>query len=281
MKPPHDAARSAHTAAGAPAGGKVVVVTGGTRGIGRGLVESFLERDCAVAFCGRSAASVDATVAALASRTVVGVVADVTDEAGMTKLWDEAAATFGRVDVWVNNAGISAPRRPFAELPVQQVRDLVDTNLLGTLTGSSVALRGFLAQGSGQLWNMEGFGSGGQMAPGMAAYGASKRAVTYFTKALLKDTKGTPVQVGLLSPGIVLTDLLVGDYEGDPDQLAKAKKIFNILGDRVETVAPWLVDRVLATDRTGAHVQWLTKPKAFGRFASAPLRKRDIFGTAA
>ena len=261
--------------------GKVVVVTGGTRGIGRGLVEAFLDRGCSVAFCGRSPASVDATVAELQGRSVVGVVADVTDEAGMTKLWDAATATFGRVDVWVNNAGISAPRAPFHELPVSQARAVLETNLLGSMTGSSVALRGFFDQGRGQLWNMEGFGSGGQKMAGMATYGASKRAVTYFTKALLKDTKGTAVQVGLLSPGIVVTDLLVGDYEGNPQQLAKAKKVFNILGDRVETVTPWLADRVLATDRTGAHVQWLTKLKALGRFASAPIRKRDLFGTPA
>jgi NAD(P)-dependent dehydrogenase (short-subunit alcohol dehydrogenase family) len=260
---------------------KVVVVTGGTRGIGRGLVEAFLDRGCAVALCGRSAASVDAAVAGLNGRSVTGVVADVSDEAAMQKLWDEAVSTFGRVDVWINNAGVSAPRGPVHDIDLQQVRDAVDTNLIGTITGSAVALRGFLAQGSGQLWNMEGFGSGGQMAPGRAAYGASKRAVTYFTKALLKDTKGTPVQVGLLSPGIVATDLLTGDYDGRPEQLEKAKRVFNILGDRVETVTPWLADRVLATHRTGAHVQWLTKPKAFGRFATAAFRKRDIFTPAA
>ena len=256
---------------------RVVVVTGGTRGIGRGLVEAFLDRGCAVAFCGRSASSVDTAMADLSGRSVTAVVADVVDEPAMQKLWDEAVSTFGRVDVWINNAGVSAPRGPVHELDLQRVRDAVDINLLGTMTGSAVALRGFLAQGSGQLWNMEGFGSGGQMAPGMAAYGASKRAVTYFTKALLKDTKGTPVQVGLLSPGIVATDLLTGDYDGKPAELEKAKRIFNILGDRVETVTPWLADQVLATSRTGAHVQWLTKPKAFGRFATAGFRKRDIF----
>jgi short-subunit dehydrogenase len=206
----------------------------------------------------------------------LSIVADVTDEAGMQKLWDETVAQHGRVDVWINNAGISAARKPFAELDLDEARRVVDVNLVGVLTGSAVALRGFLAQGHGQLWNMEGFGSGGQKAPGMAVYGASKRAVTYFTQALLKDTKGTPVQVGLLSPGIVLTELLTGDYESDPEGFAKAKKVFNILGDRVETVTPWLVDRVLSTDRTGAHVQWLTKRKAFARFATA-FRKRDLF----
>ena len=261
--------------------GKVVVVTGGTRGIGRGLVEAFLDRGCAVAFCGRSATTVDAAMADLKGRQATAVVADVADEPAMQKLWDEAVSSFGRVDVWINNAGVSAPRGPVHELDLQRVRDAVETNLVGTMTGSAVALRGFLAQGSGQLWNMEGFGSNGQMAPGLSAYGASKRAVTYFTKALLKDTKGTPVQVGLLSPGIVATDLLTGDYDGQPEQLAKAKRIFNILGDRVETVTPWLADKVLATSRTGAHVQWLTRPKAFGRFATAPIRKRDIFGSSA
>ncbi len=246
---------------------KVVVVTGGTRGIGRGLVEEFGKRGCRVATCGRTAVD---------TADVLSLVADVTDEAGMQKLWDETVAAHGRVDIWINNAGISAPRKTFAELDLDVARRVIDVNLIGAMTGSSVALRGFLAQGHGQLWNMEGFGSGGQKAAGMAVYGASKRALTYFTQALLKDTKGTPVQVGLLSPGIVLTDLLTGDYAGDPEGFAKAKKVFNILGDRVETVTPWLADQVLSTDKTGAHVQWLTKPKAFARFATA-FRKRDLF----
>jgi NAD(P)-dependent dehydrogenase (short-subunit alcohol dehydrogenase family) len=247
--------------------GKVVVVTGGTRGIGRGLVTEFLARGSRVATCGRTAADVG---------PALGVVADVTSEADMQALWDATVAAYGRVDVWINNAGISAPRRTFPELDLDVARRVVDVNLLGAMTGSSVALRGFGAQGGGQLWNMEGFGSGGQKAAGMAVYGASKHALTYFTQALRKDLKGSPVQVGLLSPGIVLTDLLVGDYEGDPEAFEKAKKVFTILGDRVETVTPWLVDRVLRTDRTGAHVQWLTRRKAFFRFATA-FRRPDLF----
>jgi hypothetical protein len=82
-----------------------------------------------------------------------------------------------------------------------------------------------------------------------------------------------------LSPGIVATDLLVGDYDGQPEALAKAQRIFNILGDRVETVTPWLVDGVLKTSKSGARVAWLTRPKAAGRFFGAFVlqRKRDIF----
>ena len=111
----------------------------------------------------------------------------------------------------------------------------------------------------------------------MVSYGATKRAVNYLNKALQKEVKGTPVQVCTLSPGIVVTDLLVGDYDTSSPEWAKAKKIFNILGDSVETVTPWLAERVLATNKSGAKVAWLTTGKAFGRFMAAGFNKRDLF----
>jgi short-subunit dehydrogenase len=113
---------------------------------------------------------------------------------------------------------------------------------------------------------------------GLAPYGSTKRAVTYVTKTLIKELKGTPVGMGYLSPGIVVTDLLVEDYADDPEKWAKVQKTFNILGDTVETVTPKLVEGVLSTDKHGARVEWLTTPKAFGRFATAAFRKkRDLF----
>lgn len=260
---------------------KTVVITGGTRGIGLGLARELLARGSNVAICGRSQESVDKAVAELAAPgRVVGAVADVTDEDAISRLWYAAHTAFGGVDIWINNAGISTSRQPLHEADAKEIRSVVETNLLGAIVGSRVALRGFLAQGRGALWNMEGFGSNGMTSPGMAPYGATKRAVTYLSKALLKETKGMGVEVGRLSPGIVLTDLLFGDYDGQPEQLEKAKKIFNILGDRVETVTPWLAERVLAHKGTGGHIQWLTKPKAFGRFATAGFRKRDLFADA-
>ena len=257
---------------------KTVVITGGTRGIGLGLARELLARGCKVAICGRSQESVNKALAELgAPDRAVGVVADVTDEAALSQLWYAAHTAFGGVDIWVNNARISISRLPLHEVDAKELRGVVETNLLGAIVGSRVALRGFIAQGRGALWNMEGFGSGGQTAPGMAPYGASKRAVTYLSKALVKETKGLPVEVGRLSPGIVLTDLLFGDYDGQPEQLEKAKKIFNILGDRVETVTPFLAEKLLSHKGTGGHIQWLTKSKAFGRFATAGFRKRDLF----
>ncbi|TIC88046.1 SDR family oxidoreductase [Nocardioides sp. GY 10113] len=265
--------------ASAPGSGRVVVVTGGTRGIGLGLAREFLARGCRVALCGRSAEAVEKALAELgAGDRCTGLATDVGDRSAVQALWDHAVATFGRVDVWVNNAGLSAPRGALAEQPEETVEAVLRTNVLGAYNGSAVAQAGMAAQpGGGWIWNMEGFGSRGEHQPGMATYGASKRAVNYLTEALVRDVKGTPVKVGFLSPGIVATDLLVGDYDGRPEEFEKVRRIFNILGDRVETVTPWLADGVLAAGKNGARVAWLTKPKAMGRFMTAGFRKRDIF----
>ncbi|KHL15790.1 short-subunit dehydrogenase [Mumia flava] len=264
------------------AAGRVVVVTGGTRGIGLGLARELLARGCRVVVCGRSPERLADAVTELGAAgdpfAVTGLVADITDRTALSALWDHAVATFGRVDVWINNAGMSAPRRPLAEVPSEAVETVVATNLVGTVHGCAVASAGLAAQsGGGWIWNMEGFGSDGQIQPGMAVYGASKRGVSYLTAALVKETKGTSVKVGSLSPGIVATDLLVDDYDGQPEAFEKARRIFNILGDRVETVTPWLAERLLAEPKHGAKVAWLTRSKAFGRFMTAGFRSRDIF----
>lgn len=256
-----------------------VVVTGATRGIGYGLARELLARGCQVALCGRDAEAVAAAVDSLGP-SATGIAADVRSYDDLQRLWDHADDQFGAVDVWVNNAGMSVRRGPFAELNPTDLDALIATNLLGVMNGAHVAVNAMLAQGRGQVWNMEGFGSNGQIAAGIAAYGATKRAVSYFTKALLKDIEGLPVQVNYLSPGIVATDLLVDDYAGDAAALAKAKKLFNILGDRVETVTPWLAEHILATHRSGARVAWLTRRKAALRFATA-FRRRDIFAESA
>ena len=111
----------------------------------------------------------------------------------------------------------------------------------------------------------------------MSVYGTAKRAVRYYTRSVIKETKKTPIKVGLLSPGIVITDFLTENYQGDPEGFEKAKKIFNILGDSVETVTPWLVDKILQNQKSGASFKWLTPSKAFIRFLTARFRSRDLF----
>ncbi|XVU21204.1 SDR family oxidoreductase [Actinoplanes sp. CA-054009] len=246
----------------------VVVVTGGTRGIGQGLVRSFRGLGADVAYCGR-------TISEDPPDGVLAVTADVTVREDVRKLWDATVDRFGRVDIWVNNAGLSTSRRPLWELPPDEIDSVVAVNLGGTLQASAVVLEAMLAQGHGALWNMEGLGSTGQIVAGLTPYGATKRGLTYATLAMAKELKGTPVKACLLSPGMVVTDLLTRDYE--PAELEKAKKVFNILADRVETVTPWLAGQVLKGTRNGGRVAWLTNRKAAYRFATAAFHKRDLF----
>jgi len=244
--------------------GRVVVVTGGTKGIGRGLVEEFVKRGCKVVYCGRSETSIPGAE---------GVVADVTRREEIQKVWDFAVHTHGPVDIWINNAGMSPPRRNLWELDPADIDATLDLNLRAVLHGCAVVLERMLAQGKGALWNMEGLGSNGMTRPGLTTYGTTKRALTYVTDSLAGELAGTPVTVHHLSPGMVVTDLLTQGYaDGD---LAGYKKIFNILADRVETVTPWLVDRILAGGRNGSRVAWLTRRKALWRFMTA-FRGRDV-----
>lgn len=253
---------------------RTVVVTGGTRGIGLGITRALLERGHRVAVCGTDTERIEKLRAELPD-TALLVPADVTDRAQLQALWDATRARFGRVDLWINNAGITHTRTPMWELPAADAEKVVATNLLGAINGSAVAIAGMADTGGGHVWNMEGLGSDGRMVPGLSVYGASKRALTYLTKALAKEVPAG-VSVGLLSPGMVVTDLLTHGY-ADPEELAKARKIFNILADRVETVAPWLAEHAVARPRNGAHVRWLTTPKVIGRFATAAFRRRDLF----
>lgn len=259
-----------------------VVITGSTRGIGRGMAVEFLRRGHDVVVSSRGEAAVDETVAALQAdwpeRRVVGRACDVADYGQVQQLWDAAVDGLGSVDIWVNNAGRDGVKAPFFAVPPEDYALTVQTNLIGLMNGCRVAIPGMYQQGSGRIFNMEGFGSNGQVRPAVAPYGSTKYAVKYLTKALALELKDTPVKMCYLSPGIVVTDLLVPPPDQRGERWEKSKKILNILADTVETVTPWLVDGMLAADRNGAAVRWLTPGKVRWRFLTSLFRKRDVFG---
>jgi len=253
---------------------KHVVITGGTRGIGLGLARAFGDLGCRVTICGRSPASVEQGLAALDHELAAGRPCDVTSREDVQRLWDFAAER-APVDLWINNAGLANPRGPLLEQDPADYERVLGANVLGVFHGTAVAALGMKAQGGGWIWNMEGLGSDGRMVDGLIPYGSSKRAMTYLSLGFVRELKGTPVKLGRVSPGMVLTDMLLAETREAPDW-EQMKKVFDILADRVETVCPWLARRMLAATRHGTRVAWLNGPKIAARFALAPLRRRRL-----
>lgn len=260
---------------------KRVVITGSTTGIGLGLADSFLSLGCSVTISGRYQINLDKVYDLLAAKyeniRLLAQSCDVTEYDQVQILWDVAKTHFGSVDIWINNAGVGHPRIDTCNYSPSLIKEVVNTNIKGAIYGSVVALKGMLEQGFGGIYNMEGLGSSGPIVRGLALYGASKSALSYLTKSMAKETQGTPILVGGLRPGMVVTKLITEQYDGYPEKWERSKRTFNILSDRVETVTPWLARKVLKNKKNGVNIVWLTNLKVLNRFLTAPFHKRKIF----
>lgn len=262
----------------------VVVITGSTRGIGRGLAEAFLDAGAKVGISGRTPDAVEAAVAEMGERVgpdrVWGMACDVRQRDQVQNLWESAVARFGRLDIWVNNAGVGLPQGPIWEQDLEASRAIIDTNIWGTILGSVVAVRGMLGQGGGSIFNMEGLGSDGRKVDGLAIYGTTKYGLDYFNRSLIEETRDTGVHVGTLSPGMVVTDLTDVRYPEGSAEGRRFRRVMNLIGDRVENVTPWLVNQMLSHPAHGARIRYLTLGRILRRMAAAPFRHRDVFRVA-
>ena len=188
---------------------KVAVITGSTRGLGLGLARALAAAGAGVVIAGRSAAGVEAAVSQVraAGGRAVGRAADVADLAQVQALADLALQEWGRLDIWVNNAGVAGPYGPTLDFTPEAFHQVIQTNIAGTYHGSRVALRHFVAQRAGKLVNLLGHGYTRPL-PWQNAYGSSKAWVRAFTLALAAETKDAGVGVFAFNPGMVLTELL-------------------------------------------------------------------------
>lgn len=265
---------------------RCVVITGGTRGIGLGLAQAFLRLGWSVVISGRDATQLQTAVQQLQQQQgrncIWGQCCDVTQSEQLQQLWQSALDQFSRVDVWINNAGTCNPAHAFAELTSQDLQQVVQTNLLGTMLGAQVALKGMLKQGFGQIFNMEGWGSHGEWSAGMTPYATTKRAVNYFSHALYKETRHTPIQVGVLSPGMVATDLLISSWQqGDAKNWHKMKWLFMFVIDPPELVCQYLAQQVSENRKTRAKIVWMTPWRLALRFLQPHYwRRNPVKGTA-
>ena len=260
-----------------------VVITGSSKGIGKGMARGFLQHGCNVVISARTQSTVSATVSELGvefgAARVAGTTCDVTDIAQVQALWDLAVETFDSVSHWINNAGMISDNRRFWEVEPDEMKAVILSNIIGHMYGIRVAMQGMQQQGSGAIYNFYGFGCHDEKKPtGMVTYGITKRAIRYMTECLVEETAGSPVLIGSLMPGSVITDLMLKTIRTmPPAERAQLKKNFNIVADTVETVAPFLVEEILKNTTHGAEINWMPLEKFQARLKDPAYLQRDLF----
>ncbi len=234
--------------------GKVVVVTGSTRGIGRAIVEACAREAARVVVASRKQEAVDATLAELRGQgwQASGIAVDVARPGDLEALLAHAVEAWGRVHVWLNNAGLSSGMRPLPEVTEAEVTEIVAVNLTATINACRLLIPYFMAHGGGVLVNMSGKGGRGEASPNLALYSATKAAVTNLTLSLARENRGRPISIHALIPGMVATDFY-RDVATSPtltEQAAGIPYVLKALGVPAEEVGRAFVR--IAAQRPGA-----------------------------
>lgn len=207
---------------------RVALVTGGNRGIGRAVVEALLARGDRVFFCGRSADTVEATKRELYVRypgKVDARLCDVRDAAAVEALVGWVADEAGRLDVLVNNAGLGH-FAPVDEMPVEEFREVIETNLLGAFYAIHAAAPIMKRQGSGWIFNIASLAAKNAFAGG-SAYNASKFGLVGMSEASMLDLRHYGIRMAAICPGSVETDFGSGvmkdgnSWRLQPEDVAK------------------------------------------------------------
>ena len=256
---------------------KVAVITGGSRGLGLSSAQTYARAGAKVVIASRSAQGVELAVDSLreAGYSATGLACDVADMSQVEALAEHAIHTFGRIDIWVNNAGLSAPYGPTIHIPTKDFMNVVNTNIIGTYNGSIIAMRTFVKQKSGKLINLLGRGDTGAI-PLQNAYSSSKVWVRNFTKVLAQEYKDSGVEVMGFNPGLVKTEMLsnVHAVSGYEDKMMPLRFIAMLWGNEADVPAEkalWLASPV--TDgRNGLFITVLTKWMMISRLITLPFK---------
>jgi NAD(P)-dependent dehydrogenase (short-subunit alcohol dehydrogenase family) len=210
----------------APSAGRVAVVTGGAKGIGRASVDAFVAEGAMPVLFDRDEAALAAASRELAERGVehIGEALDVTDEAAVDRAFAAVVARCGRIDVLVNNAGI-ALRRPTLELTLADWQAVVDVNLTAVFLCARAAARSMVAAGGGAIVNVASIMglSGGGLYPNLS-YQSTKGAIVNLTRALAVEWAAQGIRVNAVAPTWVRTELTQGLFR-DPALLGRVMEM--------------------------------------------------------
>ena len=212
--------------------GRNIIITGGSQGFGRHIVEAFIAEGANVVFCARTAADVDQTRAALApslkpGQQLAALACDVSNPASVTALFARAAQ-LGPLHAVVNNAGIYGPIGPTEEVALADWTQAWQVNVTGTLLVCQQAVRAMKLRGAGKIINISGGGATNPM-PRFVAYAATKAAVVRLTETLAEEYRADKIDINAIAPGALRTRmtqqvLAAGPEKAGSDFFAKNKK---------------------------------------------------------
>jgi len=230
---------------------KVVVITGASMGIGEAIAKLFADHGAAIVFSSRDQARAEAARARVAPRQPsMAVACDVCDPAQISALVRLTLERFGRVDVWVNNAGFGLIDS-IEHMQRQAYRRMFETNLFGAIEAMQQVIPVMKRQKSGCIINISSV-AGYIAVPYMGAYGATKRALNAISRAARLELEGSGVSVVNICPGYVKTDFGENAVRGTEGKRISARSQRGITAERVaqavlrayqhditETVVPW------------------------------------------
>ena len=188
---------------------KVAIVTGAGRGIGRATALALAREGCAVVLAARSRSEIEAVAGEAAGEggRALALVVDVGVEADVARMADDTLRAFGRVDILVNDAGVSIPFRDVTDMSLADWNRILQVNLTGTFLCSRAVLPAMIRQRSGKIVNLGSLSSFVGFA-GNSAYGASKAGIVMFTKCLAAEVKRHGIDVNAVCPSGTDTRLL-------------------------------------------------------------------------
>jgi NAD(P)-dependent dehydrogenase (short-subunit alcohol dehydrogenase family) len=191
--------------------GKVAVVTGSSRGIGRAIAEGLAGAGAAVAVNGRNSEATQTVAAAIAAAGAksLAVPADISKPEDVARLIDVTVATFGRLDILVNNAGISPYYKPAEAMTEAEWDEIMRVNLKGVFLCCQAAGRVMIPQGSGRIINISSI-AGKVALPRLIAYSSAKGAINQLTRVLAVEWAPHQILVNAIAPGYIETDLTKG-----------------------------------------------------------------------
>ena len=268
---------------------KTVVITGSAKGFGYAMLELFYKKGFNVVICDVIQSDIDIAVDKLSKlnldNKILSYNVDVTKEFEIDNMIKDILTKVKTIDIWINNAGVNQPNKYIWELDSNDINKLLDIDLKGSIIGSKNIMNVMVKQGFGAIYNVEGYGSNDAHMTGLSIYGTAKRALTYFTESLahevseLNKDKNINICVGKITPGIMITNF-INTSLGNKDKIIlddKTKKIYNILGDYPETIAEYMVDKIINNNKNNVKFAWLTGRRAMGRFIKAMFGKKNDF----